>query len=348
MSSRRANAVDEVTALIHEYAFLLDHGDLDGVAGLFANAELRSTNHERVRRGALEARTLYDPVILYDDGTPQTMHQLTNVTVVVDHDVAHAWSYFTVLQVTELGLQPILAGEYRDRFAFVDGAWGVRRTDLRSAPRRRSFRPHARLNDRERHPADLLRLVLGSTIFVLGAVVARRRSPSQLEVAVFRRVNDLPAGLHIPLETVMQLGTAVAVVAVTAIALIVGRYRMALSAFVSGLTGIVVAHFMRETGSGAGRPLDLLTHVVVRGTRITGFGYPSGHTTTAAALVAGSAPYLPRWARNTAWTALVFVALARVYVGAHFPLDVVGGAALGLAIGAGVNLALKGPGSDPP
>jgi len=123
MRPDRARDVDEIRALIHEYAFRLDRGDLDGVAALFANAELRSTKHERVRRGAVEARSLYDGVILYDDGTPQTMHQLTNVTVVVDHDVARARSYFTVLQATDLGLHPILGGEYRDRFAFVDGAW---------------------------------------------------------------------------------------------------------------------------------------------------------------------------------------------------------------------------------
>jgi hypothetical protein len=36
---------------------------------------------------------------------------------------ARARSYFTVLQVTGQGLHPILAGEYRDRFARVDGRW---------------------------------------------------------------------------------------------------------------------------------------------------------------------------------------------------------------------------------
>ena len=39
----------------------------------------------------------------------------------------------------------------------------------------------------------------------------------------------------------------------------------------------------------------------------------------------------------------VLVALARVYVGAHLPLDVVGGAALGVAVAAGVHLALGRP-----
>ena len=90
---------------------------------LSANAELRSTRHDRVRRGTAEARELYDAVILYDDGTPGTVHQLTNVTVTVDGPTATARSYFTVLQVTGQGLHPILVGEYRDRFAVVDGGW---------------------------------------------------------------------------------------------------------------------------------------------------------------------------------------------------------------------------------
>jgi ketosteroid isomerase-like protein len=113
----------EIIALVHEYAFLLDRGDLDGVAALFANAVLRSTRNDLVRTGAAEARTIYDPVIIYDDGTPRTMHQLTNVTVEVEGDLATARSYFTVLQVTNLGLHPILGGEYRDRFGRIDGRW---------------------------------------------------------------------------------------------------------------------------------------------------------------------------------------------------------------------------------
>jgi hypothetical protein len=114
---------EAIRALIHEYAYRLDAGDLDGVSALFEHAELRSTRHDRVLRGTPGARTLFENVILRDDGTPATMHQLTNVTINVEGDRATARSYFTVLQVTAQGLHPILAGEYRDRFARVDGAW---------------------------------------------------------------------------------------------------------------------------------------------------------------------------------------------------------------------------------
>jgi 3-phenylpropionate/cinnamic acid dioxygenase small subunit len=114
--------VDAITALIHEYAFRLDAGDLDGVAALFEHAELGSTRHDRRQRGALEARTIYEDLIIYDDGTPRTLHQMTNVTVSVDDDRATARTYFTVLAVTGQGLHPIVAGEYRDRFERV-GTW---------------------------------------------------------------------------------------------------------------------------------------------------------------------------------------------------------------------------------
>ena len=126
-------AVDEIAALIHEYAFRLDAGDLDGVASLFEHAELGSTRRTGRLHGTAEARTYYDGVIIYDDGTPQTQHQITNVTVEVDGTTATARSCFTVLQVTGQGLHPILAGDYLDCFEQADGVW--RFTERVFAPR---------------------------------------------------------------------------------------------------------------------------------------------------------------------------------------------------------------------
>src|SRR6185295_13519276 len=111
--------IEAIRALIHEYAHRIDAGDLDGVAALFEHAELGSTRHTRRLRGTAEARTNYDGVIIYDDGTPQTQHQITNVTVQVEGSSATARSAFTVLQVTGQGLHPILAGVYLDRFERV-------------------------------------------------------------------------------------------------------------------------------------------------------------------------------------------------------------------------------------
>ncbi|MDQ1519596.1 MAG: hypothetical protein QOI55_669 [Actinomycetota bacterium] len=121
-----SNDFAEITALIHEYAFRIDAGDLDGVAELFEHAELGSSVRPERMRGTEQARSNYRGVILYDDGTPRTMHCITNVTVHVDSggSTASARSYFTVLQsVDGFALQPIIAGQYRDRFERAGSAW---------------------------------------------------------------------------------------------------------------------------------------------------------------------------------------------------------------------------------
>jgi hypothetical protein len=118
--------IEEIRTLIHEYAFRIDAGDLDGLAALFEHAELGSSIRPERMRGAAEARRNYTGVILYENGTPCTMHCLTNVTISVDggNRTASARTYFTVLQaVPGFALQPIIAGQYRDRFERRAGEW---------------------------------------------------------------------------------------------------------------------------------------------------------------------------------------------------------------------------------
>ena len=117
---------DAIARLVFEYAERLDAGDLEGVAGLFADAILRSNQRATVRRGGAEALHLFrDTVILYD-GLPCTKHVITNLVVDLAPDGATAVSRcdFTVLQARpELPLQAILAGRYHDRFTRRDSAW---------------------------------------------------------------------------------------------------------------------------------------------------------------------------------------------------------------------------------
>jgi 3-phenylpropionate/cinnamic acid dioxygenase small subunit len=115
---------DAIRALVHRYAELIDAGDLDGVAALFAHATWRSTGREAALHGAAETRRAYDGVLLYEDGTPATKHVVTNVVVEVDDDRATARSYFTVFQARpDFPLQAVICGRYEDVFDRVDGAW---------------------------------------------------------------------------------------------------------------------------------------------------------------------------------------------------------------------------------
>ena len=121
-------ARDAIENLLYTYAERLDLGDLDGVADLFAHAEISMEGTELTRRGRDEIRDMYamSTRLYQDDGTPKTKHVTTNVIVEVDEAgrTATSRSYFTVFQQTpELPLQAIITGRYHDRFECEEGRW---------------------------------------------------------------------------------------------------------------------------------------------------------------------------------------------------------------------------------
>ena len=60
--------------------------------------------------------------------------------------------------------------------------------------------------------------------------------------------------------------------------------------------------------------------------------FPSGHAAISFACAATIARFAPRHAAPLLYALAVLIAWSRVYVGAHYPLDVLGGAAIGLVI----------------
>src|SRR3712207_7849626 len=83
--------------------------------------------------------------------------------------------------------------------------------------------------------------------------------------------------------------------------------------------------------------------MIRRPPRSTLFPYTTlfrSHSAVAAALAAAAVPYLSRRTRRVVWVLAWIVALARIYAGAHLPLDIIGGAAVGWAIGSLVHWAL--------
>jgi undecaprenyl-diphosphatase len=113
---------------------------------------------------------------------------------------------------------------------------------------------------------------------------------------------------------------------------------LALSGIVTyGLAKVVKAFVQR------GRPGALLDHVALRGTYAGGLGFVSGHAADAVALAAAASPYLDRRGRVVVWGLAAVVGAARLYVGAHLPLDVSGGAGLGYAGAAAVRLVFGAP-----
>ena len=184
------------------------------------------------------------------------------------------------------------------------------------------------------------------TLLMLGRI---DRVP-EVERTVFHSVNDLPGGLYVVVAPPMFLGTFAAV---PLFMIACGLFRKFRMGFVLGIAGLG-AYLLAKAGKaaiGRGRPGEVFENVHLRDVDASGLGFPSGHAAVAAAVVVAALPYLPkRWR----WPVLLFplfMAFARVYVGAHLPLDVVSGAAIGAAVASLLHLVVGvpvTPSADPP
>jgi hypothetical protein len=128
---------EQITDLVHEYAFRIDDGDLAGVGQLFRRGQLVFLGSRPVTLvGAGEVHAGFADVIILYDGTPRTKHLTTNVTVRVEagERAATGRCYVTVLQAVrdDLPLQPIFSGNYTDRFARDDDGWYFEERVIRS------------------------------------------------------------------------------------------------------------------------------------------------------------------------------------------------------------------------
>ncbi len=205
------------------------------------------------------------------------------------------------------------------------------RPSHRRLPRDRS-RLHARRS-----------LAVALVALAVTTLTALPKALSTAERTVFEAVNGLPNAIEWPLWALMQLG-AVSIVVVVALLAVLGwrRLRPSVDLLAAGLTTWLLGRVMKGL-LGRGRPAAFIDDVNTRGAGPIGDagpGFPSGHTAVAFALASVAYPYLPaRWRAVTLALAAT-VGFARLYFGAHLPLDVLGGAALGVAVGAGVHLVM--------
>lgn len=176
-----------------------------------------------------------------------------------------------------------------------------------------------------------MRAALGLAGLLLFGRRVEQDRVSDWEVAAFHRVNRLPDHLERPAWVVMQLGNVGAAPLTAAVAVACGRRQLAGRVLVGGVVTWVLAKGVKRSYQRP-RPSRFVTAVLIRGEEATGLGYVSGHAGIVAALASATWPELGAGGRAAVASAVPLVAATRMYVGAHLPLDVLGGAALGVAV----------------
>jgi len=182
-----------------------------------------------------------------------------------------------------------------------------------------------------------VRLGLGTAAVLVTALPARRDQVGHCEARAFRAVNGLPGSLYGPVWIIMQLGTLGAAPAAAGAALLAHDRELAGRLLAAGTGTWALSKLVKQMVRRP-RPAALVSGARTRGRDASGLGYLSGHAGVAVALGTAAFPRLGPSGRAAVAAAVPIVGLSRIYVGAHLPLDVAGGAGLGLAVDAAVAL----------
>ena len=186
---------------------------------------------------------------------------------------------------------------------------------------------------------DVIVIVASLAVFAICAVVAASGRVGPVERAVFHAVNGLPTWLYRPMLMFQYLGVLAMPLVVAVGALALRRWRLA-GALVLVVPLKLAAERLVKLLVQRERPGTTVPDAILRGVHPAGLSFVSGHAIITFAVAGLLALVLPRRWAVVAFVLATLNAVARVYLGAHNPLDVVGGAAIGLAIAAALDLVL--------
>ena len=198
-----------------------------------------------------------------------------------------------------------------------------------------------------RRTSDAWAVVGGLVVLAAGTVAVRDGAVLGWEADVFDAVNGLPEALYPVLWPFQQIGAVLVGPLAALVAAVLRKWRLAGALVAATVLKLVLERVVKVMVTRERPATSIGGDVELRGDVPTaGESFVSGHAVLVAAIACLVVPYLPRRWRPVPWALVGLVMVGRVYVGAHNPLDVVCGAALGVVIGSALNLVFAVPADD--
>ncbi len=179
----------------------------------------------------------------------------------------------------------------------------------------------------------LIVALVGFVIVAVCAFIVRDGTVGSVERDVFHAINDLPAWLNNGLWPFQQLGNLViALIVGVVIALCLRQWWVAVAVVAAVVLKLVLEKTVKEIVQRS-RPGTSIGDITMRGdVSAHGLSFVSGHAVIITAVAGLLTPILPRPWKWVPWVFVVLNGVGRIYVGAHNPLDILGGVGVGLVI----------------
>jgi membrane-associated phospholipid phosphatase len=174
-------------------------------------------------------------------------------------------------------------------------------------------------------------------VFSLVAISLVWSTGQRLDAWVFLAINirgSRPIWLDRIMSGFTQIGNGITSLGIALVLFLLGErllsYEMMLGTLTLWLVVELVKFVVRRS-----RPFIRLTQARIVGNRARGRSFPSGHTSQAffMAMLIVQYFHLSVWAAILLYSIALLVGITRMYVGAHYPRDVIAGAILGSAWG---------------
>jgi membrane-associated phospholipid phosphatase len=185
--------------------------------------------------------------------------------------------------------------------------------------------------------ATALWVAAAGAAIVLAAWVIWRAGLTGWDTALFRFLNEVPAWLDSILTPLSKLFLpAGLVVVIAAAAVFVVIWNRSAAPLIAGASAAALAWLLANLAKHLverPRPYEVVSGAVLRQQPAHGDSFPSSHTAVATAVAVALFPFLPRPVAIVGLVYAAAVGWSRVFLGVHYPLDIIAGAGVGMVAG---------------